>query len=69
MMAGVYTLQNGSLLIVSAAGIRTTTRFGPLLGGQPEYVATTLRDLADFVERAGNATAPLFEPSFGRSET
>lgn len=67
MKAGVYTLQNGSLLIVSDAGIRSTTLFGPLINGRPEEVADRLRRLADFVERAGSATSMIFEPGVGMS--
>lgn len=65
---GVYSLQNGSLLIVSAAGIRSTTLFGPVINGDPNEVAERLRRLADFVERAGESTAPIMTPGVGQSE-
>jgi hypothetical protein len=78
MTSTVYALANGEYLVISAAGIRTHVRaprtiepkeFGPPRHHSAAEVATDFRDLADAIERAGNATAPIMAPGVYRSET
>lgn len=77
-MSSVYTLANGEFMVISDAGIRTHVRaprtleareFGPPRRFSAEEVAADFRLVAEALDRAGSATAPIMTPGVCRSET
>lgn len=64
----IYRLEGGGFLVISAAGIRTIVDERPTRqAGDPHRTADYFRAVADAIDRAAEATAPMLIPNVARS--